>query len=236
MWPWIIGLIVAAVLLYCVVPNVWIRVLRVGAVWRGPQQPAVALTFDDGPDPKYTGRLLDVLRDAGVNATFFVIGEKALRNPELIERMKREGHEVEVHGYQHVPVPLLSPGAAAGQVERTHHLLSERFGVRTRWYRPPWGLCNLASLFRRGRSSHRLITWTVMVGDWRVMPAQVLLARIMRKIRPGAIIVLHDSDETWGSEPGAPDNVIEMMPDLINAIRSRGYRFVRLCDWWPERR
>lgn len=231
---WILGLVILLVLCYCVVPNLWIRVLRRGVVWRGPGRAEIALTFDDGPDERYTGRLLDILREAGVPATFFVIGEKALRAPQLVQRMREEGHEVEVHGFRHLPVPLLSPARAMAQVGRTHQLLRDQFGVHTRWYRPPWGLCNAWSLFPAGRAGHRLITWSVMVGDWRLTPPQELRRRILRRLKPGAVIVLHDSDKTWGSQPGAPENVLAMLPSLIEQVRAQGYEFVRLDRWWPK--
>jgi peptidoglycan/xylan/chitin deacetylase (PgdA/CDA1 family) len=199
-------------------------------------EPVVALTFDDGPDPRYTPAVLDALREAGVRATFFVIGEKALRNPELIRRMVAEGHDVQVHGYTHVFVPALTPRLTIQQVARTAQVLRDAFGIHTQWYRPTWGLCNLATLLSRTCRTHQLVTWSVMVGDWRCTPDTVLLKRILRKLHPGAIIVLHDSDETWGSERGAPNSVVALLPKLVAALRGKGYELTTLRDWWRGRR
>ncbi|SFU86925.1 polysaccharide deacetylase family protein [Alicyclobacillus macrosporangiidus] len=231
---WLVVLVVAAVALgYAVMPNIWTRVFKRTALRRVPAAGRrVALTFDDGPDPKYTPRLLDVLAQCGVRATFFVIAEKAMRHAEIVERMIREGHEVAVHGMRHVLVPVLPPRSAWEQVFTAAEKLRERFGLSIRWYRPTWGLCNLPALWwtRGGRRGLRMVTWSIMVGDWRRTAPGVLRSRILRRLHPGAILVLHDSDETWGSEAGAPERVIELMPELTEALAARGYRLGPLRD------
>ncbi|MDQ0191014.1 polysaccharide deacetylase family protein [Alicyclobacillus cycloheptanicus] len=232
MWLNVAGLIlILIVLCYALIPNLLTRVFRVGAVTRGPAEPVVALTFDDGPDPNYTPALLDALRAAGVRATFFVIAEKALERPHIIERMRREGHDVQVHGYRHAFVPWLTPWAAIRQVAGAASALKQRFGIVTRFYRPTWGLCNLASFVPWWRASHRLITWSIMVGDWRVTEPEVLLQRILKRLRPGAVIVLHDSDETFGAEAGAPAGVIQLIPRLVEEVQARGYAFRTVAEW-----
>ncbi|MCL6600586.1 MAG: polysaccharide deacetylase family protein [Alicyclobacillus macrosporangiidus] len=231
---WLVVLVVVVVALgYAVLPNVWTRVLKRTALRRVPAAGRrMALTFDDGPDPKYTPRLLDALAQCGVRATFFVIAEKALRHPDIVERMIREGHEVQVHGMRHVLVPVLPPGSAWDQAFTAAEKLQERFGLSIRWYRPTWGLCNLPALWWTwgGRRGLRMVTWSIMVGDWRRTAPGVLRDRILRRLHPGAILVLHDSDETWGSEAGAPERVIELMPELAAALELRGYRLGPLRD------
>lgn len=227
----VVGIAVVIVFLYAVVPNVVTRILRLYAVRKGPSEPVVALTFDDGPDPKYTPQLIDALNDAGVRATFFVIAEKALQRPELIERMVSAGHDVQVHGDRHLFVPWLAPSLALHQVEGASQKLETAFGLRTSFYRPTWGLCNLVSMLPRVRRRFRLVTWSIMVGDWRVTPAAELLERISTRLHPGAIIVLHDSDETVGAHPGAPENVVQLIPDLVQLIHYRGYSFKTIAEW-----
>ena len=107
---WTVAVVVFAVLVvYAGLPFVWTRGLGLSCVRRTPKPGTVALTFDDGPHPEYTPRLLDALRAAGARATFFVIAEHALQYPEIVERMLAEGHEVQVHGDRHWFVPLLPP-------------------------------------------------------------------------------------------------------------------------------
>ncbi|MCL6593673.1 MAG: polysaccharide deacetylase family protein, partial [Alicyclobacillus sp.] len=206
--------LLAAALVYALLPNIWTRVLGRGGVRLLPGRPVVYLTFDDGPDPRYTGRLLDALAASRVPATFFVLSDKALRHPALVERMRAEGHSVQVHGQRHWLVPVLGPVLTARQLLGAATQLRQRFGLQTCWYRPTWGLCNAVTLALLPRSGHRLVLWSVMVGDWRRTPAAVLLARIAERLQPGGIIVLHDSDETFGAEAGAPESVIQLIPLL----------------------
>ncbi|MCL6626287.1 MAG: polysaccharide deacetylase family protein [Alicyclobacillus shizuokensis] len=191
----------------------------------------MALTFDDGPDPKYTGRLLDALKAARVRATFFVVGQKALAHPDLIRRMMAEGHQVEVHGWTHAFVPLLPPRRTLWQFRRTTDALGRTFGVRPRFYRPTWGALNAVTLGLVFRT-HRLVTWSIMVGDWRLQPPGQVLQRVVERLHPGAIVVLHDSDDTWGAETGAPEQVIALIPELAQRVRAAGYSFRTLDEWY----
>lgn len=226
-WP--IALILGLFLLYSVIPNLLTRALHWRVHTRLADKGSVALTFDDGPDPAYTPRLLDALGANGVQATFFVIAEKATRHPHIIQRMIEEGHDVQIHGYSHALVPFLSPAATVKQVRGSAELLSERFGLKVRCYRPTWGLLNLISLmFVLVQPGYRLVTWSVMVGDWNRVEADELLERIRIRLHPGAILVLHDSDVTFGAKEGAPEEVIQLIPDLAKLIRNQGYQFSTL--------
>jgi peptidoglycan/xylan/chitin deacetylase (PgdA/CDA1 family) len=230
-WVWLMVAILTVLVVYSLIPNLLVRCLRLWAIRRGPERRELALTFDDGPDPRYTGRLLDALRAADIRATFFVIGRKALENPELIRRMRAEGHQVEVHGWTHSFVPLLPPWRTIRQFRATAAALEREFGLHTRFYRPTWGACNLVTLltlFPR----HRLVTWSIMVGDWRVQGEERLLQRILRRLHPGAVLVLHDSDETFGAERKAPEQVIALIPRLAERVREAGYSFRTLDEWF----
>lgn len=217
----ILGLVLFCVAIYSVLPNFWTRILH-RALRKGPSgRQKVALTFDDGPDPQYTPRLLDALKQAHARATFFVLADKARAHPDIIRRMVSEGHDVEVHGYTHAMVPLLLPRQTVRQFEDSRLLLRREFGIEPLYYRPTWGLCNLWTLCRlRGM---RLVTWSIMVGDWRKVAVHTLLARIIKSLHPGAIIVLHDSDATPGAEAGAPESVIQVIGPLVSELQDRGY-------------
>lgn len=230
----IVALFICAFIVYSGLPNLWVRVFHRHALRTLPASPEnrhrVVLTFDDGPDVKYTPRLLNALYQAGVSATFFVITSKAEQNPDIIQRMIDEGHDVQIHGYRHLMVPFLSPRATLMQVEGSSKVLQRKFGIESSWYRPTWGLCNAVTLFSNSARRHRLVTWSIMVGDWKQTRPETLLQRIHNKLHPGAVIVLHDSDETFGADTGAPENVIKLIPQLINLVRSQGYEFVTLSQ------
>lgn len=226
----LIGVILAFLVFYSGIPNLWVRVMHMTALRTVPEKDKVVLTFDDGPDEHYTPRLLDQLRESQVKATFFVIVDKAIRHPDIIAQMLAEGHDVEVHGYKHWMVPFLLPRQTVRQVAKAKEMLKRHFGIEPSWYRPTWGLSNAITLLSRQSRRLRLVTWSVMVGDWNRTSPDVLLHRIMKAIQPGSIIVLHDSDETWGAEDGAPESVIQLIPRLAESIRSRGLEFIPLSE------
>ncbi|QRF23159.1 polysaccharide deacetylase family protein [Alicyclobacillus sp. TC] len=221
----ILGLILLFLFLYSVMPNLMTRVWKIGCIYRGFAEPVVYLTFDDGPHPEYTPQLLDILREKHVRATFFVIAEAADRYPDIIRRMVSEGHDVEVHGDRHWFVPLLPPSLANRQWRGASQKLQRKFSLQTSFYRPTWGLCNLASFVSIRKSHHKLVTWSIMVGDWRKTPAQTLVERVVSRLHKGAIIVLHDNDITFGAELGAPVSVLEAIPKIIEQTEDKGYQF-----------
>jgi peptidoglycan/xylan/chitin deacetylase (PgdA/CDA1 family) len=231
----VLWLILLLVCVYDLIPVLMSRVLKFGVYHVGPKRNAVSLTFDDGPDPTYTPLLLDVLRDCGVRASFFVIGAKAVRYPGIIQRMMEEGHDIQVHGWTHLCVPFLGIRKSQLQVKRTSDELQAQFGVHTTLYRPTWGLINLPAWIAARRTGHRVVTWSIMVGDWRITASDVLQKRVTDRIHQGAVIVLHDSDETPGAQKGAPSQVIQMIPSLTKVIRDLGYEFEPLSSWVATR-
>ena len=127
----------------------WVpHLLTPACAWRGPRAGRrLALTFDDGPDPEWTPRLLDALGTSGVRATFFLIGERADRAPALVRRMIAEGHEVGNHSWSHRSLWLCGPRTTAAEIGRAHERLAALTGTPPRHFRPPWGMVN-AAMFR----------------------------------------------------------------------------------------
>jgi peptidoglycan/xylan/chitin deacetylase (PgdA/CDA1 family) len=229
---WLLALLVFLVLVvYCGLPVLWTRIFHLKAYRRLRDPKRVALTFDDGPHPVYTPKLLDALAEQQVKATFFIVVQRALKCPDIVKRMKDEGHEVQIHGDRHYFVPFLPPRATAHQCIGAQMAIERKFGIRSDVYRPPWGACNLATLMLMRRAGLRMCLWTIMVGDWRRTDPSTLVRRVVDRLHGGAIIVLHDSDVSFGAEEGAPEHVIEAMPDMIRSIRSRGYEFSLVSEW-----
>lgn len=204
--------------------------LRKSSFHKTGRRGTVALTFDDGPHPKYTPELLDALRQSGVLATFFVLSTQAKLHVDIIQRMIDEGHDVQIHGSRHWFVPLLHPLAAKMQCFGAARTMKQLFGITCDVYRPTWGACNLATLLWVRLNGMKLCTWSVMVGDWRVTDSEVLVRRIEDKLTDEAIIVLHDSDVTLGAEAGAPASVITAIPQIVERVSSRGLKFVKISD------
>ncbi|WAH38798.1 polysaccharide deacetylase family protein [Alicyclobacillus dauci] len=228
---WMLAVAIMLILfIYSGWPVIWTRVFHRSCIRLTNRPNSVSLTFDDGPDPAYTPRLLDVLKEHNVHASFFVLARKAREHPEIIKRMLDEGHDVQIHGFQHWFVPLLHPVATYEQCLGAAKALSARFGTVPLVYRPTWGACNLITLLIMRFSRMRLCTWSVMVGDWRRTEPTELVRRIEKKLGDGSIIVLHDSNDTFGAEDGAADRVILAIPAIVDLVRRKGYHFIRISE------
>jgi peptidoglycan-N-acetylglucosamine deacetylase len=195
-------------------------------LYRGsPDQGRLALTFDDGPDPEYTPAFLDALGDR--RATFFVLGERARRWPELTRRLVHEGFEVACHGDSHRHLAAMGPRRTEVDLRRAHASIAEVTGRAPRFYRPPYGVFNLAAWTAAPRLGMQRTLWSAWAKDWRRRATpQLIAARSLAGAQPGAILLLHDSDGT----PGAPARTLEALPTILDGIRRRGIELVTLSD------
>jgi peptidoglycan/xylan/chitin deacetylase (PgdA/CDA1 family) len=149
-----------------------------------------ALTFDDGPHPDYTPRLLNLLERYQVRATFFVVGEMAQRYPEILRRIARAGHVLGNHTWDHPSLPRLPRRERIAQVRAATRLLAP-YGVAL--FRPPYGHQSLASHLEVLALGYRVLTWNQHAEDWKAHDADRLAARLSAELKPGNIILLHDS-------------------------------------------
>lgn len=196
---------------------------------RVSQDHTIALTFDDGPHPVYTRELLDLLKKHGVKATFFVVGENAEHNKELIKRIQAEGHSLGLHHYRHVSSWFLSPLGLKKQLERTSEVLKGLTGEETHLYRPPWGHLNLFSLFLS--KHYRIVIWSHIFKDWKVKECKEhLLHRLKNADSRGSIFVLHDNGATLGADEEAPRYMLECLDAFIEDALNRNIRFISLDD------
>ncbi|MNH94373.1 Peptidoglycan-N-acetylmuramic acid deacetylase PdaC [compost metagenome] len=224
----LIILSIDAMILYMMVPFILTRICGLGVLSKGKVAKGIAFTFDDGPDPCYTPELLDLLQEHEVKATFFVLGSKAEKNPELIQRMYLEGHQIGIHNYIHKSNWILSPWRSRReQADRTADIVESITGERPTYYRPPWGLLNLGDLLLM-RKSYRIVLWSVMVGDWKPSVSSEQLKRsLLKRIKPGSIVVLHDSGDTLGADEGAPRHMITGLKEVLKSIHRKGFDCLR---------
>lgn len=156
------------------------------------------LTFDDGPDPRWTARVLDALARAGARATFFVLGERVAAHPELVERAVAEGHEIGLHGDRHLRHAENPRAVVEADSLRALERLAALGVHPTRW-RAPWGVETAATRTIAARLGLELTGWTVDTHDWRGDGADEMLARCGgQALAPGAVVLMHD-----GLGPGA---------------------------------
>lgn len=179
------------------------------------------LTFDDGPDPRYTGKLLDLLARYQIHATFFTVAEFAEKNPELIRRMQKEGHVVACHSESHRCAMFQGPRAAKRDLSESLDIM-KKLGVPVRLYRAPWGLYNMTLIRELKRRHIRLVIWNVMIGDWSAhADVNTLVRRLLSKVRPGAVICLHDGRRS----DHAPARTIRTLERALPELRMEGYQF-----------
>ncbi|UOF91076.1 polysaccharide deacetylase family protein [Fodinisporobacter ferrooxydans] len=228
----ILFLVVALFLLYAIIPSIAARWFGFGVFRKSRTRHEVAFTFDDGPDPIYTPQLLDLLKTYKIKAAFFVVGSKAERFPELILRMHQEGHLIGIHNYVHRSNWFLTPWTIRRHLDRSASFIENITGVRPVYYRPPWGLTNLFDFLLR--QTFLIVLWSVMVGDWRSKGgSEAIKTRLLQKIQPGAVIVLHDSGETFGANRDAPLHTIQALDQVFPALLAKGYTCVRIDEMIP---
>ena len=231
LWPWLLGLIVAnhAVIMLL---GLWPRSHWLGSNWtRLPATSAargeIALTIDDGPDPVVTPQVLALLDRHGVRATFFCIGEQAERYPELCREIVRRGHAVENHSQRHRHhFSLLGPAGYLREIAAAQQTLSRITGVTPLFFRAPAGLRNPFLAPVLARLGLQLASWSARGFDTRSGNTKRVLQRLLRRLRPGAILLLHD-----GNAAQTPDNIpviVAVLPALLEHAAACKLRFVTL--------
>ena len=187
----------------------------------------VALTFDDGPSPDTTPRILDILRAEGVRATFFVLGKHAERHPEIVERIVREGHELGNHGYDHGILAFAGATQVHRQLQRTERLLRKAGGPPVRVFRAPHGFRSPFVARTARRLGYVTCAWSAGVFDTAKPGADVIIARSTKALKPGAILLLHDADG-WGDDDRS--QTADALPGIIAAARERELDFLTMTE------
>ncbi len=185
------------------------------------QEPVVALTIDDGPDPTTTPRILDVLRDHGARATFFLITDRVPGNEDLVTRIVREGHEIANHTTSDRPTILLSPAEFEQDLLEAHGVLSQFADVH--WFRPGSGWYTPEMLTTLQRHGYRCALGSVYPFDPQIPSAWFAAHYILWNVRPGSVIVLHDHGKRG-------KRTAEALSAVLDALARRGYRVVTLSE------
>jgi peptidoglycan/xylan/chitin deacetylase (PgdA/CDA1 family) len=200
--------------------------------WRGRVDTgAVALTFDDGPSED-TERILEILAEHNLRATFFMIGRHVERFPQIARRIVAGGHEIGNHSYSHPIYLYRSPRETRRQVERAQAVIKETTGVQPKIARPPCGVRTPAYFAAARRLGLRTVQWDVAGFDWKRHSANMIARDVLRRVRAGSIILLHDGDSDGKCDRNA---TAAALPLIIEGLRERGLSIVPLAELLEER-
>lgn len=186
----------------------------------------VALTFDDAPDDQFTPLVLDVLKREGVQATFFVVGNRIEAHPEIVKRMVREGHLLGNHSYNHANLPKLSDAGFREQVIRTDRLISEYTGYTPNIIRPPYGNVSEGQIQWLASQGKKIVNWNVDSLDWKGLTPQQVETNVLAHVKPGSII-LHHSGGGTGEDLSC---TVDALPKIIKQLRDDGVKLVNVAE------
>ena len=198
----------------------------------------VALTYDDGPNPPYTNRILDVLEREHVRATFFVVGRAAAAYPSVLKREVRSGDAIGNHTWNHDHLIVMDAGQLRESLLRTDAAIYRAVGIHTRIMRPPFGARDWLVIDQAHRMGYTPVMWSVpLARDWEYPPAQVIANRIVPYVQDGSIIVLHDGNrgQLCAQQHLSPhicdrSSDIEATRLIVRELKREGYRFITVPE------
>lgn len=194
----------------------------------------VVLTFDDGPDPDATPAVLDALDQIGATATFFLLGTQVVSNPEMAAEIVRRGHEVGLHGNNHVRHDRTEAADSAKDLRDGFHALENLLGIRCRWYRPPYGKMSPAAARTCAELGMTIVYWSAWGLDWEEVGADRIATVATSQIDDGGIVLLHDSARYARRGSAAP--TAAALPMLAANAEARGLSLVALRDTMMDAR
>ncbi|MFK4100377.1 polysaccharide deacetylase family protein [Streptomyces sp. NPDC019531] len=176
----------------------------------------MVLTFDDGPDPRYTPHILDTLAEYDVHAMFFVCGEMAVHNEDLLARMADEGHVVGNHTWSHPLLTRLSRSRIRSEMERTCDVIEDAYGERPEWFRAPYGAWNRAAFQLGAELGMEPLAWTVDTLDWTTPGTRSIVGRVENGAAPGVVVLSHDAG-------GDRSQSVRALRDYLPQLLDSGY-------------
>ncbi|PIV82047.1 chitooligosaccharide deacetylase [bacterium CG17_big_fil_post_rev_8_21_14_2_50_64_8] len=189
------------------------------------EQKILALTFDDGPNPRHTPQLLSLLASKGIHATFFAVGKRVRRFPEILKATHEAGHEVGNHGDHHVALSLLPPALLRREITRCGEAIEQTIGEKPRFLRPPMGWINGFVLKTVRELGYEPVIGSIHPRDSRRPGREAIIERVQSRVEPGAVIILHDGGWWLGVDRS---QTLEAVDVLTDQCLEAGYRFLTL--------
>ncbi|MTI71139.1 MAG: polysaccharide deacetylase family protein [Firmicutes bacterium] len=219
--------ILVVLLIYTIVPNFYNRNLSKSVIKKiNTKEKEIALTFDDGPDSRYTLQLLKILKNNNVKCTFFLVAERILKNKKAFQKIIEDGHNVGVHSYNHKSAWLSLPNKTKKDFYKSI-MTFNKLGEDVKYFRPPWGTFNLLTKYYANKCNLKTILWTKNAKDWRKSTSsEDIINRLLKDIKNGDIIVLHDCN----GKKDTPANVLKALEVVIPKLKKEGYKFVTIDE------
>jgi len=190
----------------------------------------VALTFDDGPSPIWTPPILDALNKSGVKATFFMLGEHVQKYPQVAKRVAQGGHEIGNHSYHHNNFIYYDKYEVEKDIKDTERIIRQATGVTTHLFRPPKSWLSKREKKKIKDFGYEVVLWTLNSKDWVNFDHKHIVRYIVKNVRPGDIILFHDSGGFFKTEEGNRIETVNTIPSLVEKLKERGYRFVTVSE------
>jgi peptidoglycan/xylan/chitin deacetylase (PgdA/CDA1 family) len=183
--------------------------------------PYIAMTFDDGPHPQNTPRLLDMLKQRNIKATFFLVGECVAANPQIVKRIVAEGHEIGNHSWNHPQLSKMTDASVRDQLQKTQDAIVSACGIVPKLMRPPYGaFTQRQQRWANGEFGYKIILWDVDPEDWKIRDSNHVQAEILKQTVSGSIILSHDIHKT----------TVDAMPATLDALAAKGFKFVTVPE------
>jgi len=190
-------------------------------IWRFPGETNIYITFDDGPYPPVTKRILALLKKKKVPATFFLSGEKIFAHRHEFKKLSYKGHSIGNHFFHHIPVLGTNAKTIEREINLTDQLIQKHFKQRPQLFRPPYGIFSPTLIKTLRKQNKRMILWSLMANDFK-WSADKVLDHLKRSVRTGDLVVFHDSQK-------AGEVALEVLPEFIEFCRERGFRFAGIA-------
>lgn len=212
---------------YIMVPNLYYRKFSNKIIKKfSTKEKVIALTFDDGPDPRYTIRLLEVLKNNNIKCTFFVLAERAQKYPDIIRRIEEDGHYIALHSLKHMNAIFRPPNKTEEDFLKSMKIMKE-LGLEVKFFRHPWGIFNPITFYCAKTNNLKVVLWSIHAMDWsRWVTVDYIKRKLIKNVKSGDIILLHDGRGAKNS----PLKTINALKVVIPELKERGYRFIMINE------
>jgi len=202
---------------------------RKGTIYRGQTaKKQVVLTFDDGPSPNWTPKILDELKREKIHALFFMVGHHVQKYPDIARRVAEEDHTIGNHGYAHSVMLYYTPAELEEEVKYAEHVIREITGQTTKYFRPPKAWLRKSIKDKVASMGYQTVLWSLNSKDWVAFNHKSMVRYISKNIKSGDILLFHDSGNVLSTEGGNRLQTVKSISLLARTLREKGYEFVSI--------